>query len=157
MFSPVWTQIHTSIYISFMIFINGSYYAVNYTAYLRRLTSKGKTACSKRVFERILPEIKLTKDRITNPYKSMEGSQVPIMLSIRNYVVLQLPRCIKQPVTSSKLIDGSPKVSNRRKHIELGISRNMEIWRRRRTRSTDFIFRKGSRPCLFVGTNACGF
>lgn len=125
----------------FKLIINN---AVNHPAYRRGLTSQGNTACRKRAFERILPEILFTMDRMTNPFKPMVGSEVPFMLSTCNYVVLRLPRCIKQPVTSRGLVGGSPKVKFRRSSLELGISRNMEILGKRRTRSTVFICRKGS-------------
>lgn len=127
-----------------MLYVSRICNAVNYPAYRRGPTLQGTTACRKRVFERILPEIQLTMDRLTNPFKLMTGSEVPNMQSICNYVVLQLQRCMKQSVASSGLISGSPKVSIRRSQLELGISRNMEIWGRRRIHSTAFICRKGS-------------
>ena len=79
------------------------------------------------------------------------------MQSICNYVVLRLQRCMKQPATSSELIGGSPKVGTRRGYLELGISRNMEIWGRRRTRSTVFICRKGSSLAFLLEPKLAGF
>lgn len=51
---------------------------------------------------------------------------------------------MKQPVTSSGFISGSPKVRIRCGYLELGISRNVETLGRRRIHSTVFVCRKES-------------
>ena len=83
---------------------------VNRHTYLRRLTSKGTVTCMKRVFERMLPEIKITMDRLTNPYYTWAGSQVPFMQRVYSYVVLNIQECMKQPATRSIIQVRSPKI-----------------------------------------------
>lgn len=102
--------------------------AVNHHTYLRRLTSKGIAACMKRVSERMLPEIKITMGRLTNPYNIWAGSKIPFMQRVYNYVVLNIQECMKQPATRSRIQVGSPKVIIRHKNLELGIARKTEVW-----------------------------
>lgn len=80
--------IRVSNYIFYMICLSRSYNAVNHSAYRRGPTLKETIACRKRVFERIILEINLTMDRLTNPYKLKAGPQIPLMWSICNYVIL---------------------------------------------------------------------
>lgn len=108
---------------------------------------KGNTACRKRVDEKILPKVKFTTDRFTNSFKFVVGLKVPFLIrmkSVRTYVVVSTQEYMNQPNNNNVLTNGNPKVNKRRKLLELGISRNIKIWGRRKTHSTTFICRKGS-------------
>lgn len=118
--------------------------AVNNLTYLRRLTSNGNIACKKRVSEKMLPNIQISMDRLTNPYNTWAGLKIPIMRRIYNYIVLYILEWIKQPATISRLQVRSPKLIIRHKNLELGIARSMEMLGRRRNHSTRMINRKGS-------------
>ncbi len=88
--------------------------------HLRGLTSKGNIAFTKRCFEaygsRANTELKINMGRFTNPsYNFLAGSEVPISLSIRNYVVFLLLDRFKEPIASSGYKKGSPKLIMRRK------------------------------------------
>lgn len=98
----------------------------------------------KRVSERMLPEIKITMDRLTNPSNIWAGSKVPFMPRVYDYVVSNTQECMTQPATRSRIQVGSPKVNIRHKNLELGIARKTEVWGRRRNHSTTMISRKGS-------------
>jgi group II intron reverse transcriptase/maturase len=107
-------------------------------------TDLGKTACAKRLTERMYAKIQLTKVRLTN-LNFMSGSEVPhLVWSDSNYVVLESPKRLKQTVTRSKLLKERPKVSIRRGLMEFGILQHLEECGERRNRSTTMISRKGS-------------
>jgi len=129
---------------------------VNHHTYLRRLTSKGTTACVKRLSERVRAQIKIPMDRLTNP-NSMVGSKAPCfnkknMRGISDYVISLIPNQSKQPARSSRLIGGSPKGMYCQKRSEFGISRNTKVWGRRRIHSTVFINGKESSKFMIVDT-----
>lgn len=64
------------------------HYVVNHCAYLIGIqTDSGNKACAERLTERMFAEIKFTTVRITNPYNSMPGSQVPIIIILLIFVV----------------------------------------------------------------------
>jgi hypothetical protein len=107
-------------------------------------TDLGKTACAKRLTERMYAKIQLTKVRLTN-LNFMSGSEVPhLVWSDSNYIVLESPKRLKQTVTRSKLLKERPKVSIRRGLMEFGILQHLEECGERRNRSTTMISRKGS-------------
>lgn len=123
------------------------YFAINHHTYFEGLTYKRKTACMKRSHEKVEIEIKFIMDRLTNLYNSMMGYEVPLkylVLGVSAYIVAETQSQSKQSVTISELIEESPKINKRREQLEFGISRNVEAWGRRRTRSTTLISRKGS-------------
>lgn len=110
--------------------------------YLRRLTSKGNIAFTKRYFEtyelKVNTKLKINMGRFTNPsYNFLAGSRIPISLSIRNYVVFLLQDRSKEPIASSESKKGSPKLIMRRKRMEFAITRNLKKWGLRRTHSTN--------------------
>ena len=119
---------------------------INHYTYLEGPTFQGTTACIKKLSERVITEIEFTTDRLTNPYNLMAGSEIPQdnVRGVPDYVVSGTQSQLKQPLISNKLMRGSPKVNIRRNVLEFGISRNMKVWGKRRTRSTVFICRKGS-------------
>jgi len=131
---------------------------VNRRTYLRGLTSKGTTACTKRLPERVKVEIKgiytrAFKDRLTNLNLKV-GSEVPLSYILNKYkdvqgegyyVVCPLLGQSKQPTSSARKNDESPKdVSYCQKQTEFTIFRNTKVWGRRRIHSTAFICRKES-------------
>jgi hypothetical protein len=130
---------------------------VNHRTYLRGLTSKGTTACTKRFSERVGAEIKgiyteTLMDRLTN-LNSKVGSKVPRQYTLNNYKDVQGVRyyvvCLslsqsKQPTSSTSKNEESPKSVFYQKQTEFGISRNTKVLGRRRIHSTAFICRKGS-------------
>jgi len=87
--------------------------AVKCSTYLRGPTPKGTTACTKRGVEvakpRVCPKLLINMGRLTNPYNFTAGSEVPISLSVRNYVVFLTFDKFKEP-TASSLTKGSPKL-----------------------------------------------
>lgn len=130
---------------------------VNHRTYLRGLTSKGNTACTKRFSERVGAEIKgiyteTLMDRLTN-LNSKAGSEVPLpyikktykdVRGVRYYVVCLSLSQSKQPTNSVSENEESPKSVYTRKQTEFAISRNTKVWGRRRIHSTAFICRKES-------------
>jgi hypothetical protein len=130
---------------------------VNHRTYLRGLTSKGTTACTKRFSERVGAEIKgiyteTLMDRLTN-LNSKVGSEVPLpyikkiykdVRGVRYYVVYLSLSQSKQPTNSVSENEESPKSVYARKQTEFAISRNTKVWGRRRIHSTAFICRKES-------------
>lgn len=131
---------------------------VNRRTYLRGLTSKGNTACTKKSSERVKIEIKgiytgAFMDRITN-LNSKVGSEVSLpyifnrymdVQGKRYYVVYFLFSQSKQPTSSARKNEESPKnVSYCQKQTEFAIFRNTKVWGRRRIHSTAFICRKES-------------
>nr|YP_009495510.1 reverse transcriptase [Psammoneis japonica]AWQ64240.1 reverse transcriptase [Psammoneis japonica] len=120
-------------------------YVINYCTYpIGIQTELGKTACTKRLIERMFAEIQLTMVRLTN-LNFMSGSQVPrLVWSDFNYVVLESPKRLKQTATRSRLLKERPKVSVRRGLLEFGILQHLEECGERRNRSTTMISRKGS-------------
>lgn len=116
--------------------------AVNLTTYRRGPTSQGNTACSKRDFERIFPEVWYTMDKFMNLYNPVAGSQVPFVWGVDNYVVLSSLKRTKQPAERIGLTGESPKVCTRRSLTEFGIARSTEVLGRRRVHSTTRICRK---------------
>lgn len=136
-------KVHNRRHLYFMLNFNGI--VVNLPTYRKELTLCGKTACRKRDFVRIFPEVKFTTNRITN-LNFMEGSQVPRynVRSVRNYVVLRSPEYIKHPVIGNDLMEESSKVNIRREFLEFGISRHVEALGRRRIYNTIFVYRKRS-------------
>jgi group II intron reverse transcriptase/maturase len=133
------------------------HYVVNHCTNLIGIqTDPGNIACTERLTERMFAEIKLTMVRITNPYNSMPGFQVPIMWCVSNYVVLESPKRQKQAATRCRLIEGRPKVSIRRGLIEFGILQHLEKCGERRNRSTGLITRKGSSLIQFTKSELSG-
>jgi retron-type reverse transcriptase len=131
---------------------------VNRRTYLKGLTLKGNTACTKKSSERVETEIKgiytgAFMDRITN-LNSKVGSEVPLPYILNEhkdvqgkgyYVVYSLFSQSKQPTSSARKNEGSPKnVSYCPKQMEFAIFRNTKVWGRRRIHSTAFISRKES-------------
>ena len=124
---------------------------VNHRTYLRGLTSKGTTACTKRpseIISRVRVEIKILMDRLTN-LNPKAGSEVPHPLldvqGVRYCVVYFIFSQSKQPTSSSRKNGENPKSKhNCQKRMEFGISRNMKMWGRRRIHSTTFISGKES-------------
>ena len=115
---------------------------VKHSAYLRRLTLKGKIACTKRCLEtftsRANAELKINMGRITNPsYNFLAGSEVSRSLSVINYVVFITPDKFKEPTASSGYKEGSPKLIMRRKRTEFAMTRNLKEWGLRRVHSTN--------------------
>jgi hypothetical protein len=94
--------------------------AVNNLTYLRRLTSNGNIACKKKVSEKMLPNIQISTDRLTNPYNTWAGLKIPIMRRIYDYIVLYILEWIKQPATRSSLQVRSPKLIIRHKNFRTG-------------------------------------
>ncbi len=87
------------------------HYVVNHCTYLIGIQTYSRTtACEERLTERMFAEIKFTMVRITNP-NFMPGSQVPNMLCVSNYVVLESPKRQKQAATRCRLVEGRPKVN----------------------------------------------
>ena len=131
---------------------------VNRRTYLRGLTSKGNTACTKKSSERVKIEIKgiytgAFMDRITN-LNSKVGSEVSLPYIFNRYMDVQGKRYYviyflfsqsKQPTSSARKNEESPKnVSYCQKQTEFAIFRNTKVWGRRRIHSTAFICRKES-------------
>jgi group II intron reverse transcriptase/maturase len=133
------------------------HYVVNHCTYLIGIkTDLGNTACTERLTERMFAEIKFTMVRITNPYNSMPGSEVPNMRCVFNYVVLESLKRQKQAVTRCKLMEGRPKVNIRRGLMEFGILQHLEKCGERRNRSTGLITRKGSSLIQFTESELSG-
>lgn len=120
-------------------------YVINHCAYLIGIqTGLEKTACAKRLTEKMFAEIQFTMVRLTN-LNFMSGSKIShLVWSGFNYVVLESPKRLKQTVTRSKLMKERPKVNNRRGLMEFGILQHLEKCGERRNRSTTLISRKGS-------------
>nr|YP_009317774.1 hypothetical protein Nram.m66 [Navicula ramosissima]AOY40378.1 hypothetical protein Nram.m66 [Navicula ramosissima] len=133
------------------------HYVVNHCTYLIGIqTDPGNTACTERLTERMFAEIKFTMVRITNPYNSMPGSEVPNMRCVFNYVVLESPKRQKQAATRCRFIEGKPKVNIRRGLLEFGILQHLEKCGERRNRSTGLITRKGSSLIQFTESELSG-
>jgi hypothetical protein len=71
-------------------------YVINHCTYSIGIqTDSGKTACVKRLIERMYAKIQLTMVRLTN-LNFMSGSKVPhFVWSDSNYVVLESPKRLK--------------------------------------------------------------
>lgn len=115
---------------------------IKHGIYLRGPTSKGTVAYTKRHFEtlasRANAKLKFNMGRVTNPsYNFLAGSEVPIFLSVRNYVVFLSSDELKEPTASSGHKKGSPKLITRRKRTEFAITRNSKEWGLRRFHSTN--------------------
>ena len=108
---------------------------VNLCAYLTWLTVTviyitkwGTVACTKSISERVICKVYLTMTRLTNLfYKSMAGSEVPIMRWLGTYVVVPKLKYLKQPAPMRRIVDEGSKVRIRRMTMKFGILRNMEI------------------------------
>jgi len=124
---------------------------VNHCTYLKGLTLKGTTACTKRppeITSRVEVEIKIFMDRLTN-LNPKAGSEVPLPIwdvqGVRYCVVYHTHSQSKQPTKSIRKNGESPKsIINCQRRMEFGISRNMKMWGRRRIHSTALICGKGS-------------
>lgn len=124
---------------------------VNHRTYLRRPTSKGTIACTKRLSEITSiarAEITILKDRLTNLNPKV-GSEVPHpnkdVRGVRYYVVYPILSQSKQPTRSTSKNGENPKsIINCQKRAEFGISRRVKALGRRRIHSTTVICRKGS-------------
>tara|TARA_B110000305_G_scaffold213426_1_gene249328 strand:+ start:7108 stop:9465 length:2358 start_codon:yes stop_codon:yes gene_type:complete len=122
-----------------IVYLNSMNFAIKYSTNLRGLTSKGNTACAKRGVEverlRAHSELMVNTGRLTNPFNSKAESEVSTSLSVRNYVVFLSQDKLKEP-TVSNLMEGSPKLTTRRKQVELGMTRKPKGWGSRRAHST---------------------
>jgi len=130
---------------------------VNRRTYLRGLTSKGTTACTKRLSEKAKAEIKgiyteTFMDRLTNLNPKI-GSEVPLpyitskykdVRGVKHYVVCFTPSQSKQSTRSSRKNGESPKNVFCQEQAEFGISRSAKALGRRRIHSTAFIGGKES-------------
>lgn len=123
-------------------------YAVNLFTYPEGPTYMGTIACKKRLLERVEAEVEFNMDRLTNLFNSVVGSEVPLTFmyvwSDTDYIVSVSPYGLKQPALIKRLTEESPKLNVRRIMTELGISRNTQVWGKRRIHSTAFICGKGS-------------
>ena len=133
-------------------------YVINHCTYSIGIqTDLGKTACAKRLTERTFAKIQLTMVRLTNLY-FMSGSQVPhLVWSDSNYIVLELPKRLKQTITRSGLMKERPKVGIRRGLMEFGILQHLKECGERRNRSTTMISRKGSSLARLTESELSGF
>ena len=124
---------------------------VNRRTYLKELILKGNIACTKKsseIMSKVGTEIGVLKVRITN-LNPLVGYGVPHsslnVWGIRYYVVYLMRGQSKQPADNFSYNGEKPKsITNRQNLLEFGISRNMKMWGRRRTRSTTIICGKGS-------------
>jgi len=123
-------------------------YRVNRCTYSKGPTYRRKTACAKRLIERVLAEVLITKDRLTNLFNYKVGSEIPDLFinqqGVITYVVISTLIQSKLPTSIRSYMYESPKVITRQETKELGISRNTKVLGRRRIHSTTFICRKGS-------------
>lgn len=61
---------------------------VNHCTYSQRLTPGRNTACTKRPIERVLVEVLVTMDRLTNLFKHEVGSEVPGLFTNQQGVII---------------------------------------------------------------------
>ena len=121
------------------------YIVIKYSAYRRKLISKGNIACTRRRSERASAKLLVNMGRFTNPsYNFLAGSEVLIKgLSVRNYIVFPTPSEFNKPTTGSSFRKGSPKLTFRRKRTKFAMTRNSKEWGLRRVHSTVTSCRKG--------------
>ena len=133
-------------------------FVINRCTYSIKIQINLRTAaCKKRLTEKMFAEIQFIMVRLTN-LNLMLGSQVPLIVqSNLNYVVLRLPKRLKQTFTRSDIIRERPKVNTRRGLMEFGILQYLEKYGDRRNRSTTIINRKGSSLARLVNSELSGF
>ena len=134
---------------------------VNHCTYFKGPTCRRNIACTKRLIERVSVEVKNTMDRLTNLFKHEEGSEVPGLLINQwgdmIYVVIIFLVRSKLPALIKSYTCESPKVFIRQETLELGISRNMKVWGRRKIHSTAFICGKESSFTSSLENKLSGF
>ncbi|MEM1393523.1 MAG: group II intron reverse transcriptase/maturase [Cyanobacteria bacterium P01_H01_bin.150] len=120
------------------------YVVINRCTYLEEPIQRGKIACAERDPERVGPEIKFTTVRLTNLYNPGRGQKSPLTVvqGVMLYVVAETLNCSKQPSVRNMKNGEGPKVNKRQRRLELGISRNVKAWGKRRIHIT-VSYRKG--------------
>jgi hypothetical protein len=116
---------------------------VNHHTYLERLTRTGTTACVKRDFERVNPEIMFIMGRITNLNKLAVGYNVPLIQRYvkgeENYIVFSSLDRPNQPALIKGLTSKDPKMNTRQIKTKFRIPRPRKLVGVRRFHSTSFI------------------
>lgn len=131
---------------------------IKHSAYLKRLTLKGKIACTKRHSEIAIAELLINTGRLTNPNNNflVLFKTFCKFLSVRNYVVFLSQDKFSILIMHINYKKGSPKLFKRRKQVEFAMTRNLKKWGLRKIHSTEFFFRKESSHIRFEKRSLSG-